>query len=132
MITLQAVGTIASQVAGSPVQIACDADPDVWAGYVMFNGWIHLAPGVCYRLTHPRGGADELGEAALVLEHEATHIALDTADEGDVECSASENVWQVVRRLRAAAGLSEGYTSEVLASAAVLHSEMPAAYRAVC
>lgn len=110
MLDLPTLQSIASQAAGTPVAISCDApstfDPGV-LGYVIFiDGvvvpMIHLPRATCTRLEHADTG-DLAPSDFLTLTHEATHIATGSQNECDVERSALANAWQVVRLFRLAA-----------------------------
>jgi hypothetical protein len=49
-ISLTTIAGHASQIAGSPVTIACDS-PGTEGGHVQFDGVIHLDPWICDALT---------------------------------------------------------------------------------
>lgn len=127
MIPLSTIQDDASQIAGQRVEIVCDS-PATEGGHVLFDGWIHLTPTVCYRLQHPASNAAGFGQAALLLEHESTHIDLDTGNEALVECTAISNVWQTIRLFH----LPAAYVARALAAALAFHHSMPAPYQDAC
>lgn len=107
---------IATLVAHQPVTAYCgenDAEwralPDVayWAdpahGAFYVDGLayieqhtIYLAPTVCADLN---AWSKLAGGAALVVTHEAIHVALASHDEALTECVAGRNVWPAIRAL---------------------------------
>lgn len=103
---------IATVLTGFPVTVECfPIDPDSnLAGYV-YPGTtvIHLHGALCGALVNTfrnpewmtgRNYAFNLvGMAVLVLTHEATHLALDSGDEGLVECTAYRNVYNAIKQL---------------------------------
>lgn len=108
---------IATLIAGEPVTAVCgdteaewDALPDVayWEdpahgafapvglAYIP-QKTIYLAPSVCSDLDARNKLA---GGGALVVTHEALHVALVSWDEALVECVAGKSVWTAVHALR--------------------------------
>lgn len=128
MLAMATLDSVASQLAGQPVQIACDS-PAEDGGYILFDGWIHLQPGVCFRLQHPMGNAWGLGTSALLLEHEIQHIVLDSGDEGDVECHAITNVRTAIAALFA---FPVRYAEKAAYAAYQFHDMLPWNYRTQC
>ena len=127
-ITISTVEGYASQIAGSPVTIACDS-PDTEGGHVQFDGVIHLDPWVCTALTK-LNDTSTVAYSMLALQHEATHILLNSADEGLVECTAITNRYQLVHLFK----LPYRMAIQVMADELAIHESiiMPGAYRAVC
>lgn len=66
------------------------------------------------------------GQAILTFVHEAEHQALETLDEGVVECTAIRALPAVLAKI----GVRR--PAPLLAAARALHAAKPAAYRAVC
>jgi hypothetical protein len=128
VIAVATLDSIASVLAGRRTQIVCDS-PATEGGHVQFDGWIHLQPGICYRLEHPMGNAYELGASVLMFEHEIEHIALDTGDEGAVECSA---ITQVAATMKLLFRFPAAYMRKALIAAYAFHAIMPVAYRTHC
>lgn len=157
--TLAQVEALASAVAGRPVTVSCDADgfptPQT-EGYVTFtNGAtdsvIHLRRGLCGPLeslgartvgywreqyptvmdTNAAGQVidEQDGIALSVLNHEATHIATQSEDEGAVECRSFSTVGALVSAYQLPAYLA----TRVLRGVAWFHgTQLPAAYRTAC
>lgn len=65
-----------------------------------------------------------------VMLHEAFHIALQSGDEGRVECAATQNAWPLVRQLH----LPGWAASMMLAGMAKRHADNPpgSVYRSAC
>jgi hypothetical protein len=136
VITLAILEADASQIAGTPTSIRCDApstfDQDV-LGYVIFvDGQvvakIHLPQPTCRRLQRLDTTNTIDASDVLVLEHEATHVALNSQNECLVEATALANEWQLVRLLRLAAWRAKA----ILAGAAYVDAHMPSPYHAGC
>lgn len=126
-ITISTLAGYASQVAGSPVTIACDS-PDSEGGHVQFDGVIHLDPWVCTALT-AMDGSSNVAYAMLALQHEATHLLLNSADESQVECETISHRDRLVRLFQ----LPMRTAIRIMADELVIHETiMPAAYRTVC
>lgn len=104
----------ASTLVGHTVTVECFPSNGVWGGYVYLTDptVVYLDGAFCGVLRHalaPTGrtgrflattaGGGRLGAAVMTLTHEAMHLALNSADEGHVECVAARNVWQSVRIL---------------------------------
>lgn len=68
------------------------------------------------------------GPALEVLLHEAFHVALQSADEGVVECAAAQNAWPLVRQF----GLPAWEAKMVLVGAQWRHTLTDPEYRTVC
>lgn len=133
MIPLATINAYASQFAGTPVTISCEADatfPRGLAGYTVFVGGqvvplVHLPSSTCARLEHIDTASTIVPADVLALAHEATHVALDSMDECLVETTALANDWQLVRLFKLAAWRARA----ILAGAVRVDAELPAVYR---
>jgi hypothetical protein len=153
MIPLATIATYASQIAGTPVTISCEADATFnpsWDGYALSGAdgsilhVIHVRQSICGeaenvdRHQDPREAAYLLfaghradldaGEALETIEHEALHIRLHSTDEGVVDCSAYQNRWAFVRLFK----LPERVAKMVMNGMAWMHEQRTGAYRTVC
>lgn len=128
-VPMSTLESYASQIAGSPTTIACDSD-DARGGYVRFDGVIHLQPWICTALANPTTSQQDVAFAMLALQHEATHILLNSSDEGLVECTAFLNRWQLVRLFK----LPAWQARWLMAGEVLAHRDgwRPPAYRSVC
>lgn len=128
-IPMTTIEAYASQIAGQPTTVACDADSSLEGGFVQFDGVIHLDSWVCSALAAPSDPSRNVAYAMLALQHEATHISLDSDDEGLVECTAIQNRWQLVRLFRLPAKLA----TKIMADEMAIHlAIMPPEYRTSC
>lgn len=131
-IPLPVIAGYASVIAGQPVTIVCDTPSDK-SGEVHFDDEsIHLTPGECSTLEAVGQSArinTLTGFAMLVLQHEAEHLALNSADEGLVECTAVENRFQLVRLFKLPARVAK----QIMAWELDAHNAITVpAYRATC
>ena len=127
-ITMTTLAGYASQIAGSPTTIACDSATSE-GGHVQFDGVIHLDPWICKALANPLDRSQNVAYAMLALQHEATHVALNSGDEGAVECSAILNRYQLVRLFKLPAKVA----GQIMNDEVTIHQTiMPPAYRTHC
>lgn len=152
-IPLATIAGYASQIAGRTVTITCVSDASMLTGddgYTqplssgLIPGIVYLKHSECRTLEHAnrkqvryptafisfngkRADVD-LGSALAVLEHETLHVALQTTDEGLVECSSYRNRWAFLKLFR----FPRWVASMELAGMAWHHEQMPAAYLEDC
>lgn len=154
MITLATLDQYASQVAGTPVVIECDAPAQMVpgdAGFVLRGAdgsilnIIHISTDECAKAESvdrprarnlPRYFLDDADQRAdlisgpplEVILHEAMHISLQSLNEGLVECTAFQNSWALVRLFKLPAWVA----NTVLAGIAWRHEQLTGIYRTVC
>lgn len=148
MIAIQTVAAFASQVAGVPVTLSCEADASFPTstgagiagasfpldGFVLrgIDGNIvrvlHVRQSLCdaaIATTKPHAEiSSDSGRALAVIDHEATHVRLNSLDEAAVECAASQNAWQLVRLFKYPARVAQ----LLLASMAAHHQKIVSLY----
>jgi hypothetical protein len=130
MIPMATINQYASQIAGTPVVVVCDSPPQ-WGGYVVFDGKIHLQPGLCAWIRSVdkwNGLGPGSAEAMLSLQHEAEHYALNTGDEALVECTTVQNRWNLVRLFKLPARIASWIMDQEVA----YHHTLPAPYQNDC
>jgi hypothetical protein len=111
VLPLPTLEAYASQMAGTPISISCDA-PSSFApgvgGFVNFvdgapQPVIHLPAPTCDRIEHAGRSNSIIPSDFLTITHEVEHIATRSQNECDVERLALANTWQFVRLLKLAA-----------------------------
>lgn len=153
-VDLATIQTYVSNVAGTQVQISCEADATFSQpgddGFVLYgaDGSIlhvaHIRQSICtdaqnvdrkrarfnvsYFTFAGQRIDDVSGPALEVILHESMHIGLQSGDESVVECTAVENRWALVRQFKTAAWIANA----VMAGMSWRHNQFPDQYRTVC
>lgn len=154
MISIDTIQTYASNVAHTPVVIACEADatfPKKLDGYVLRGAdgtvlnVLHMRQSICddaraldrKRVRFPSSyTADAAGHRAdlksgyalgMIL-HEAIHVSLNSVDEGQVDCITNKNNWALVKQFKQSSWIS----GMLLAGMQWRHENMDPEYRTVC
>lgn len=149
MIPAATIAAYASQAVGTQITLSCDADatfPQGLDGYVLPNPdgsiphTIHVRQSLCAAAENvdrnqvrPAGWyflwadhrADAVAGSALdVILHESMHVALQSTDETQVECTTFQNRWAFLKQFRLPAWIA----SLELAGMGWHASHLPAQY----
>lgn len=151
---------LASQLSGTPVQVTClpehatpydghgighylddgsfTVEPHIWLKLRVCRPLVRL---IFWRQHHDwmlyPPNVQEAAYALTVMNHEAMHVRLQSADEGLVECTSIRNIWPAVTAFH----LPRKYAGIVLADAIYDHQTVtplrnadgsPDPYRSVC
>lgn len=136
--------TLATTMVGYNVHVVCgETTHPGLVGWVFFDQptLIHINGGYCgiidnairrspatIRYLRHFDNAAMLGAAMSTLLHESTHLRLESADEGLVECMAYRNVWPYVKALN----LPTSITKDVMEGVLDDHIGLPDNFRTYC